>query len=150
MIYREIDDSGYYIKDVELSGEVDKTKYIFENYGNMRKPKWDGSSWIDENPVNEFEEVVKMKTQEITAVADNIIISKYSDVKQRKAMTIMLKLLEKGKENWDDTDTETYNGLNAIDEWITNIRTQENDKIDEVTSMVDIDKIKDYKIEFIR
>lgn len=150
MIYREIDSNGYYIKDVEFEINTDDTKYILENYGNMRKPKWDGSMWIDENPIDEFQEVKENKINEITEIANNIVLSKYSALKQRKSMTIMLKLFNKGKENWDTTDTNTYTTLQKIDVWITDIRTQENNKISEVTAMTNIADIKNYNIEFIR
>jgi len=148
MIYREIDKDGYYIQDIELDNNTDNKKYILENYGDMIKPKWDGSKWVDENPIDKLTELKKYKILDIKRIAGNIIISKYADWKQRNIIVCLLELKTKSVLTTDESlELKNYQ---SIWDWIKNIRQQSNNFENKINNLKTIEDVNNYEFKYIR
>ena len=93
---------------------------------------WTGDSWTlgdippspEPSPPPE-PTLAERRTEAITAIkaeANRRILARYPDWKQRNMTAQSVALLDKGRENWDDTDREVATQARAVWDWIRTIR----------------------------
>ena len=64
MIYREIDDKGYYLQDVNLHRNIDSERYIEQNWTEgLYKPRWSKTQniWIEGMDKAELEKMLAVQ-----------------------------------------------------------------------------------------
>lgn len=125
--YRE---ANYWLKDdaskvvFSIGDTTDETMTEIEP--TLVYPMWDipSNSWVNNESKQE-----SVRIASISDEANAIILNAYSDLKQKKMMSIMLKYQGKliGGEKLTAGEEAIYNAILSADAWITAIRVIEND-----------------------